>query len=147
MERIGEILSPAQVRPANPADREGVERIQRMSPEAAAWNPFDYEVFVAERAGSCLGFAVIRTLAPDEHELLNVAVDPAGRRQGVGRRLLEELLAARPGLWCLEVRESNRAARELYGRLGFQEVQRRRDYYPNGPGGRPEAGIVFLLRT
>jgi ribosomal-protein-alanine N-acetyltransferase len=118
-----------------------------MSPEAAGWDPFGYDVFVAESGGCCLGFAVVRTIPPDEHELLNLAVDPGFRRQGVGRRMLEELLAARPGLWSLEVRESNLAGREFYGRMGFREVQRRRDYYPSGPGGRPEAGIVFLLRT
>ena len=68
-----------------------------------------------------------------EIQVLNVAVHPDWRRRGVGRRLLQQ--AVRSGithgaedLW-LEVRTSNRAARNLYEKLGFQAVGRRPRYY------------------
>lgn len=143
MERPGEIL----VRPAEARDRLAVEKIQLASAESATWNAFDYEVFVAESNGSVAGFAVIRRILADEHELLNLAVDPPLRRRGIARALLGNLLAARPGLWALEVRESNRTAQDFYRNLGFAQAGHRPGYYPNGPGGGPEPGIVFLLRT
>lgn len=68
-----------------------------------------------------------------EIQVLNVAVHPDWRRRGVGGQLLQQ--AVRSGmthgaeeLW-LEVRTSNRAARNLYEKLGFQAVGRRRRYY------------------
>lgn len=82
-----------------------------------------------------LGFVLARQAA-DEAEFLTLAVAPAWRRQGVGRRLVEDCLAALAralvGRVFLEVAADNAAARGLYGALGFQPVGRRRDYY--GPG-------------
>ena len=69
----------------------------------------------------------------DEVHVTNLAVDPAWRGEGIGRRLLGTILAyhraggARRAF--LEVRPDNAWARRLYQRLGFQEVGRRRGYY------------------
>ena len=71
------------------------------------------------------GFRVARALGEGECELLNLAVDPAFRRQGIGRRLVETLLAQHPRTIWLEVRESNAVARKFYGIIGFREVGRR----------------------
>jgi ribosomal-protein-alanine N-acetyltransferase len=61
---------------------------------------------------------------------LNLAVDPSFRRQGIARRLLDQVLGSAPGSeWFLEVRESNIAALNLYKELGFQLSGRREDYY------------------
>jgi ribosomal-protein-alanine N-acetyltransferase len=69
----------------------------------------------------------------DEAHLSTLAVEPASRRQGIGRRLLQQAmrLAARQGaqMMTLEVRLSNEAAQELYRQLGFRTVGRRRRYY------------------
>ncbi|MBQ6058912.1 MAG: ribosomal protein S18-alanine N-acetyltransferase [Clostridia bacterium] len=84
------------------------------------------------REGGLAAAACFR-IAADEAELLRVAVLPAYRRQGLGKRLLQEgarLLAARRcRLLYLEVRESNAPARALYQSLGFDAVGRRKDYY------------------
>jgi len=81
-----------------------------------------------------LGFLVARHLAP-EWELENIVVAPETRGKGVGARLLEELLArakqTNSDSVYLEVRESNLAARALYGKCGFQEAGRRKSYYAN----------------
>lgn len=67
-----------------------------------------------------------------ESDMMNLAVDPAYRRQGIAKRLIERLL------WdldednhclTLEVRVSNRAALALYEGLGFRPVGRRPNYY------------------
>jgi ribosomal-protein-alanine N-acetyltransferase len=80
------------------------------------------------------GFALIWVIV-DELHLVNFAIDPAFRRRGVGRALLEEIfrLARERGLLrvTLEVRESNEAARALYRGFGFVEVALRPDYYPD----------------
>jgi ribosomal-protein-alanine N-acetyltransferase len=63
--------------------------------------------------------------------LMNVAVDPDARRRGIGRRLLEEMIA-RAGSeqpFTLEVRTSNAAAIALYERFGFRSAGTRARYY------------------
>ena len=68
-----------------------------------------------------------------ELEILNLAVEPAARRRGCGRRLL--LLALQAGRKMgmqkaiLEVREGNVPALALYRASGFSETGRRRRYY------------------
>lgn len=78
------------------------------------------------------GYAVL-WVARGEAELGNLAVRAAVRRCGVGRTLLAAAVreAVRLGVrsMFLEVRESNRAARELYERVGFQVVRLRPNYY------------------
>ena len=89
------------------------------------------------------GFLVARTLAADEQELLNLAVDPLHRRRGIGRSLVKALLSEAPGAVFLEVRESNRRARDLYKSLGFQEVSLRKNYYDHPL----EAAIVMKFHS
>jgi [ribosomal protein S18]-alanine N-acetyltransferase len=64
--------------------------------------------------------------------LMNVAVDPARRREGIATTLMTHLFetADRPHeQYTLEVRESNDAAIALYGRFGFRGAGHRRAYY------------------
>jgi ribosomal-protein-alanine N-acetyltransferase len=72
----------------------------------------------------------------DELHITAVAVHPAHRRRGLGRRVLEGLLLfgrdAGAERATLEVSLGNRAARALYASLGFQETAVRRAYYRNG---------------
>jgi len=63
--------------------------------------------------------------------LMNIAVDPASRRRGIARAMLEEMLE-RAGLgeqYTLEVRTSNAPAITLYERFGFRPAGTRRRYY------------------
>ncbi len=64
--------------------------------------------------------------------VMNVAVDPDLRRQGIARALLAELYTRVADLnaqFTLEVRASNRGAIELYERDGFRTAGMRRRYY------------------
>ena len=69
----------------------------------------------------------------DETDMMNLAVAPQFRRQGVGETLVNALTASLKelGSRCLtlEVRDSNGPARALYAKLCFVEVGRRRGYY------------------
>lgn len=80
-------------------------------------------------------FLLGRVIA-DEAELLTIATDPASRRQGAGRALVEEfaLEAAKRGAVTafLEVASDNAPARALYTATGWQQAGRRRNYYAQG---------------
>ncbi|HJU84228.1 MAG TPA: GNAT family N-acetyltransferase, partial [Holophagaceae bacterium] len=71
-----------------------------------------------------------------EAELLRVAVYPAARRRGLGRRLLEaceaELRALGIAELHLEVRVTNTAARALYEACGWRAAGLRPGYYRDG---------------
>jgi [ribosomal protein S18]-alanine N-acetyltransferase len=111
-----------------------VQAIQEASPEAARWNVSEYlehDFRVAILGEHIAGFLVSREVAEDEREILNLAVAPEFRRQGVGRDLLAGLMAEARGTIFLEVRASNLAARNIYKSMGFQEVGNRPGYYQN----------------
>jgi ribosomal-protein-alanine N-acetyltransferase len=104
--------------------------------------------FLLCRDGEDAGVALCR-VAADEAELLTVAVRPALRRQGGGRRLLEAVMqkvreAGATSLF-LEVGVDNPAAQALYEGLGFRPVGRRRAYYPRGADAAADAVVMRLL--
>ena len=72
-------------------------------------------------------------VAVDEGQITNIATHPDYRRQGFGRAIVESLIkyAKMNGLdsISLEVRESNRAAIDLYTSLGFKVEGKRKDFY------------------
>ena len=130
------------VRGATADDLAAIAAIQGASPEASQWDPasyLDHECTVAASGGRVLGFLVVRQVAADEREILNLAVDPAERRRGVARKLLANELQRVKTQWFLEVRASNSSAIELYESAGFREAGRREAYY-NNPA---ESGIVM----
>lgn len=69
-------------------------------------------------------------------QILDVVTGPKARRKGIARRLLVHLgddgYALGASTASLEVRDGNEPALKLYGRMGFEEIGRRRRYYPNG---------------
>jgi [ribosomal protein S18]-alanine N-acetyltransferase len=134
------------VRRGGPSDLTAIGAIQQASPEAAQWNPTDYlehHLWVADREGRVAGFLVARTLAPGECEILNVAVAPQGRRQGIAHALFAALLRDFHGTICLEVRRSNEMARNVYKSLGFEELAVRPGYYQDPP----EPAIVMKFHS
>ena len=68
-------------------------------------------------------------------DMMNIAVSPEYRRQGIASELVDRLVAAlqKQNVTCLtlEVRDSNAPAQALYRELGFQQVGRRPNYYRN----------------
>ena len=90
----------------------------------------------ADRTMEYCGFALARAVA-DETELLMLAVDPAERNRGYGRKLLADMIAlarAECTFMILEVRDSNAAALALYEKAGFQKIGRRPNYYRGSTG-------------
>jgi ribosomal-protein-alanine N-acetyltransferase len=132
-----------QLRPAIESDLDAIAAIQAASPDAAGWAAKDYlnfDTWVALASNSLiLGFVATRTIVPGEAEILNIAVDSKYRRMGIGRSLIISAINRSPGIWFLEVRESNAAARNLYKSLGFIDSGVRPAYYQNPD----EDGIVM----
>jgi len=71
----------------------------------------------------------------EEMEVLNIAVRPELRQQGLGARLLGLVLQICRNMGIqsahLEVRVSNDPARRLYSRFGFVHSGVRKGYYPD----------------
>ena len=89
---------------------------------------------VAEANGALAGYIGSQSVL-GESDVMNVAVSPDYRRQGIGGALVlalvEELKKLGNHCLSLEVRLSNLPARTLYEKLGFLEVGRRPNYYRN----------------
>ncbi len=140
------------------AGREDIARIAALEAQlfADAWSEAElrrclaektYRIYVAEIVPECgslycdtgcgqplqtAGYLIGRSLS-GEAELYRVGCEPASRRRGVGRalleRFLEEMTAEGNDAVFLEVREGNGAAIALYQSAGFVQTGRRRDYY------------------
>ena len=99
------------------------------------------------RQNQIIGFAICQKVL-DEATLFNLAIHPTFQGQGLGHRLLSELIEQLRAqhiatLW-LEVRQSNLNAQKLYTKQGFNEVDIRKNYYPTADGKRENAVVMAL---
>ena len=89
---------------------------------------------VAEEQGRVVGYVGSQSVL-DGADMMNLAVAPEFRRQGIGEALVNALVAhlQQKGIIALllEVRASNAPAIALYQSLGFVQVGRRPRYYRN----------------
>ena len=101
----------------------------------------DSHSIVAVDDGMIVGYLAFEQII-DEGSVVELAVHPAYRRQGIARKMaasafnnnsLKEIF--------LEVRESNFPAIRLYESLGFTQIGVRKDYYSNPK----ENAVLFRL--
>lgn len=137
-------------RPMTEADIEAVLKIEY----AAFSHPWtrgifldslkSYDCWVMFEGQQQVGHGVINVII-DEAHLLNITIKPESQGRGFGLLLLERLMhramELKAGECFLEVRASNQLAYRLYERYGFNEIGRRRDYYP-AVGGREDALVM-----
>jgi [ribosomal protein S18]-alanine N-acetyltransferase len=94
-----------------------------------------------------VGF-IVGQLAADEAEILTLGVRTDRQRHGIGRKLVEALARASKKAEArrlfLEVGMGNAAALGLYKSLCFEEVGRRKGYYPR-PVGPAEDALTLAL--
>jgi len=145
-------LERVTIRPAEEGDLDDVATIER-AVFNDPWSRRSFVDLVGERqvvflvavdGNAVVGYAVV-LLTPPESELANLAVSRLMQHQGLGRRLLSEVVGAARERGSkemfLEVRASNTAAIALYSDEGFTAVGRRVRYYA-----RPiEDAIVMRL--
>lgn len=133
----------SRVRPATIDDVGGLAELEKAS-FADPWPPASLTgelgtpgriVRVALASEAIVGWSSTSVVA-DTADLLRVAVAPAARRLGLGRVLVDDVMACASAAGAervlLEVAESNAAARALYATTGFREIHRRRRYYADG---------------
>jgi ribosomal-protein-alanine N-acetyltransferase len=99
---------------------------------AMFWNELAQRHFylVAEENEKVAGYAGLAIVDREESWVQNMAVDRRAQRCGVGRQLLEALLAeAGDRKVLLEVAVDNAPAQRLYAAYDFEPVGLRRGYY------------------
>jgi ribosomal-protein-alanine N-acetyltransferase len=93
------------------------------------------QILVARHGNEIVGCA-IGDRNGDISRVVNIAVDPGQRRQGIGEQLLAALERALPvGDLILMVQEENTAAQALYQKSGYRKVGDARNYYGKGEHG------------
>ena len=99
---------------------------------------------VAMLQGKVIGYGGV-WLVIDEAHVTTIAIEAEHRRQGIGQRLMVELLskAKEAGMVCstLEVRAGNDAAISLYKKLGYNIAATRKRYYPDN---NEDAVVMWL---
>jgi [ribosomal protein S18]-alanine N-acetyltransferase len=152
--RAGAAAVTALLRPATAGDVGEVARVER-SCFADPWSEESFSRLVDSPPAIFLvalfppnpvivGYIIAFSVGEDA-EVLNVAVDPGFRGQGLAGQMLDAALiqlgARGVRAAYLEVRESNAAALSLYASRGFTEIGRRSKYYR-----RPVEDALVLRR-
>jgi [ribosomal protein S18]-alanine N-acetyltransferase len=136
--QAGELSGERPVRRLAYSDLPAVVSIERRS-FPAPWSLAMFVLELSKPSGICLaatagdelvGYLVCSRYDRVRH-VMNVAVAPERRRQGIATTLISQLIAeAGSGLpFTLEVRVSNRDAIAMYEKLGFRSAGVRPRYY------------------
>lgn len=127
------------IRPLDPTDVQTVLAMEQAN-QPSPWTEgiFNDELSAANRTyliaedADVVGFGGVMVVG-DEAHVTNLLVDPERRGEGIGHRLMSELIQAAVAEGArhmtLEVRSDNEAARSLYASLGFAPVGIRPGYY------------------
>jgi N6-L-threonylcarbamoyladenine synthase len=145
---VGEI----GLRPATEADLAAIMAVEHQCFAADAWSEANMHLELvahhtyywvaaaqvddgAERVVAYAGLSKVS--GSEQSDVQTIAVEPEFRGRGLGRRLMNRLIAEARRLGAsemfLEVRADNPVAQGLYESLGFEAIDRRRAYYqPDG---------------
>ncbi len=114
-------------------------------PEESFHKCIEREQCYALWEADCLIGYMVFSMVADEGELLHVGVDRKHMKKGAASFMMEFMFkkGQNSGIanWYLEVRQSNVAAYNLYKKLGFEVVGKRKDYYKT-MGGHEDALLM-----
>jgi N6-L-threonylcarbamoyladenine synthase len=136
-----------QIRPATEADLEFIMALEKLSFGKDSWSKptmraellaphtFYLVAYLDEKIVGYAGLSKVKSAS--SADIQTIAVDETLRRRGIGRELMEKLIAQAIQLGAselyLEVREDKTAPQKLYQSLGFVVIDRREKYYqPDG---------------
>lgn len=142
-EKITEGRSDYVFRPMTEQDLDRVMEIETQC-FTDPWNRAGFESSLKEQAAHLMvltpekkpehavGYCCLYETLGDG-DIVNVAIDPAMRKKGLGHRMIHELIVYGRTLkverYFLEVRESNIAGIKLYEGLGFKAYGIRKNFY------------------
>ena len=146
-------MTRVELRRLEMRDLNAIERIERAS-YPTPWSRSMFASELAKPSSICLGAFDLETLQlvgylvisryVDAWHVMNVAVRPEQRRQGIASLLLNRLFELTAGRsrrgYTLEVRVSNTGAIKLYEELGFRPRGVRRGYFTDN---REDALIMW----
>ena len=147
------MLMRTKIRPASSGDIDSIVEIEN-STNLMPWTKAQFissmEVghysTVLEYDEAIIGFAIYSPVIPESH-LLNIAIDPAYHRKGLGDKLLKHVILQNKVIGVkvitLEVRVSNLIAINLYEKNGFYKDAIRQNYY-SGP--EKEDALLMSLK-
>ncbi|APT84085.1 alanine acetyltransferase [Corynebacterium aquilae DSM 44791] len=150
-----------QLRPLAPEDTVRCEELEKIL--FSGDDPWSAASFLSELAsgrnfylaadieGTMVGYAGLSLLGPledPEFEIHTIGVDPIYQRMGIGRALMDNLMAVADhhgGPVFLEVRTDNLPAITMYESYGFEKTGIRRNYYQ--PSGADAFTMVRAARS
>jgi len=145
-----------QIRVARESDLEQIMQLEKACFANDAWSKPNMKsellarhttYLVAEENNSVIGYAGLSKLTSSTtSDIQTIAVSDSHRGRGIGRSLIQNLLdfarEQKAKEVLLEVREDRPAPHRLYSSLGFEDIDRRENYYqPDGV-----AAIVMRLK-
>jgi N-acetylglutamate synthase-like GNAT family acetyltransferase len=114
-------MVPPTIRSAVEADQRTIRRLikeARLPPMSLDWPNF----VVAEEDAAIVGVGQVKAHGDGSRELASIAVVPARQSQGIGRAIIETLLAREPGLVLYLT--CRRELQGYYERFGFRRLER-----------------------
>ena len=108
-----------------------------------------HDAWTLRDTDDCLVGYFLLMHAVDETHLLNITLRPDLHGKGLGRVLMNKVVALsrKAGMQSivLEVRPSNPHAFAVYQHIGFRQIGLRRNYYPAAGGAREDAIVMRLM--
>lgn len=144
-----------RVRPMTAEDLDEAAALEKLNLGKEAWTSKqlldaltrdDTFYIVAEMAGRIVGLCGVQNIS-GEGEITNVSVSPDHRNEGIGYKMLKQLLERGKGIgigdYTLEVRADNPSARRLYEKLGFKNEGVRPGFYEEPK----DDAVIYWKRT
>ena len=105
-----------------------IENLSFSIPKDELFFKNDQDKYLMVKEGDkVIGYIGVEEISGERH-IINMAVHPENRKQGIGKRLMETVLNDKD-VFFLEVRVSNVPAQRLYEKYGFEIVGERKNYY------------------
>lgn len=101
---------------------------------------YSLTIYIFEEGNNILGFAVFMD-SFDVIELVRIGVLKEYRNKGIAYKIIEEAIRGISKNIILEVREKNEPAINLYKKIGFKEISKRKSYYKD----TGEDAIIMLM--
>ena len=101
---------------------------------------YSLAIYIFEEGNNILGFAVFMD-SFDVIELVRIGVLKEYRNKGIAYKIIEEAIRGISKNIILEVREKNEPAINLYKKIGFKEISKRKSYYKD----TGEDAIIMLM--